>query len=224
MRFAAMIFDCDGVLVDSEALAMDVDRERLAAIGLDYERSEFVARFMGLSDAAFAAALDADRRARLGEPLPAGFMDALHAEQSQLLAERLQPIPGAAACARSLGELPKAVASSTSTDLLALKLRVTGLADLFGRHAYSADLVARAKPFPDVFLYAAERLEIAPSQCLVLEDSQNGVRAGLAAGMTVWGFTGGGHADAELGARLTGAGAARVLATFPAVTTALAQS
>ena len=90
---------------------------------------------------------------------------------------------------------PKAVASSSETHQLDYKLRKTGLWDLFAPHIYSADHVTHAKPAPDLFLHAANALGVAPSDCLVIEDSVNGVKAALAAGMRVWGFAGGGHMD-----------------------------
>lgn len=221
MRFAALLFDCDGVLVDGELLAMEIERAHLIGIGLAYTPIEFVSRFMGLPDHAFAAALDADRRARFGEPLPEGFMGRLHEAKRQALMERLRPVAGAAACLEALRTTPKAVASSSGAELLVLKLRLTGLLAPFGPHVHSADHVARGKPAPDLFLHAAAQLGVAPETCLVLEDSVNGVRAGVAAGMTVWGFTGASHADTGLAQRLLEAGAAWVADGFPAVTEAL---
>jgi beta-phosphoglucomutase-like phosphatase (HAD superfamily) len=107
--------------------------------------------------------------------------------------------------------LPKAVASSTGVAQLESKLRKTAMWELFAPHAYSADLVARAKPAPDIFLHAAAAIGVPPGRCLVLEDSVNGVRAGLAAGMRVWGFVGGGHCGAEWGETLKDAGCETVV-------------
>jgi beta-phosphoglucomutase-like phosphatase (HAD superfamily) len=107
--------------------------------------------------------------------------------------------------------LPKAVASSSGIEALDYKLKKVGLWDAFAPHVYSSEHVARAKPAPDLFLHAAERLGIAPADCLVLEDSVNGVKAGLAAGMTVWGFGGGGHMDDAVCASLAEAGAHRLV-------------
>ena len=90
-------------------------------------------------------------------------------------------------------------------------LRLTGLLEVFDPHVYSADLVARAKPHPDIFLHAAAALDAAPDRCLAIEDSVNGVLSARAAGMTVWGFAGGGHMDAAASARLVEAGAERVV-------------
>ena len=91
---------------------------------------------------------------------------------------------------------------------------MAGLLGAFDPHVYSADLVERAKPHPDIFLHAAERLEVDPARCLAIEDSVNGVRAALAAGMTVWGFAAGGHVDAQGAARLAEAGAHQVMESW----------
>ena len=110
--------------------------------------------------------------------------------------------------------LPKAVASSSTVRSLQRKLSLTGLASWFGDHVYSAEHVEHGKPAPDLFLHAAAKLGHAPGDCIVVEDSVLGVQAGVAAGMQVWGFTGGGHGDAGLGQRLANAGAVRVFDRF----------
>ena len=112
-------------------------------------------------------------------------------------------------------KLPKAIASSGSRAGLERKLKQTGLWEHFAPHVYSADHVASAKPAPDLFLHAAAALDVAPQDCLVLEDSVNGVIGAKAAGMTVWGFLGGGHAHDGLGKRLIGAGAERLVKDWP---------
>ena len=216
----AIIFDCDGVLVDSEVLALEVELGSLAEIGLDYSRSEFVARFTGRSNEAFFALLEEDSLARRGCSLPDGFQDACHAKY-RVAYERLVEVPGAR-CAVASVALPKAVASSSTREALGVKLRMTQMWDLFAPHVYSADHVEHAKPAPDLFLHAADALRIAPSACLVLEDSTNGVLAGRAAGMRVWGFSGGGHMDDALGARLLAAGAERLIRSWPEAANAFA--
>jgi HAD superfamily hydrolase (TIGR01509 family) len=216
----AVIFDCDGVLVDSEVLALEVELGSLAEIGLDYSRPEFVARFTGRSNEAFFALLEEDSLARRGCGLPEGFRDACHAKYRAAY-ERLVEVPGARAAVASV-TLPKAVASSSTHDALGEKLRKTAMWDLFAPHIYSADHVVHAKPAPDLFLHAAEALRIAPSACLVLEDSTNGVAAARAAGMRVWGFSGGGHMDDALGARLLTAGAERLIRSWPEAAGAIA--
>jgi beta-phosphoglucomutase-like phosphatase (HAD superfamily) len=207
---AAVIFDCDGVLVDSEVVAHAVEMAVLTEIGLIYDSAAFKARFMGMSDKAFNAALDEDAIERLGRPITAEIqpiMQARYLERIALVGE----VPGAGQAVGALGMRPKAVASSSGITSLTSKLKRTSLWDHFAPHVYSADHVEHAKPAPDLFLHAAEKLGIAPAGCLVLEDSVNGVRAAMAAGMDVWGFTGGGHMDEGMTARLTEAGATRIV-------------
>ncbi|WP_419914186.1 HAD family hydrolase [Hoeflea sp.] len=209
MTFSAIIFDCDGVLVDSEVIYHEVEREHLSRIGLDYEPVEYQRRFMGLNADDFLAELDRDHRARKDAPLPADFGPALRNDSIARLKTELQVIEGIEAVIAGF-EGPKAIATSSAPDTLAIKLDVTGLRRHFEPHIYHAGQVARGKPAPDLFLMAAKKLGADPGGCLVIEDSINGVKGGLAAGMTVWGFTGGGHADDGLAERLNGAGAHQV--------------
>jgi len=210
---AAVIFDCDGVLVDSEILAIEVEIALLGAAGLVYEPEEYRHRFLGLSAAAAHVLIDLDARERLGRPLSEGLADRIHHQCWEACQNRLVEVAGCGAAVAALA-LPKAVASSSGADFLREKLRLTGLLGAFDPHVYSADLVERAKPHPDIFLHAALRLDVDPARCLAIEDSVNGVRAALAAGMTVWGFSGGGHVDAQGAARLVEAGAHEVVDTW----------
>jgi HAD superfamily hydrolase (TIGR01509 family) len=220
--FDAVIFDCDGVLVDSEVLAMRGERAVLAALGLDYTPEDFVRRFMGLHDRAYFDLLRADFRTASGAAAPDDFetrvMDGRRREMAALTiidgADRA--LAGARASAGRI-----AVASSSRAQFLQAKLKRMGLYDLAAPHVYSADLVAVGKPAPDIFLYAAEKIGAAPARCLVLEDSVNGVKAGVAAGMTVWGFTGGGHCYDGHGERLSAVGAERVVSNFASFLDAL---
>ncbi|WP_136659342.1 HAD-IA family hydrolase [Nitratireductor sp. XY-223] len=206
MAFSAIIFDCDGVLVDSEVIYHEVEMEHLTRIGLEYEPVEYQRRFMGLNADDFLAELDRDHRARKDAPLPADFGTALREDSIARLRTELRIVDGIeAVIAGFVG--PKAVATSSAPDTLEIKLEVTGLKRHFEPHIYHAAQVARGKPAPDLFLMAAQKLGAEPSGCLVIEDSVNGVKGGLAAGMTVWGFAGGGHADAGLAQRLREAGA-----------------
>ena len=213
---AAILFDCDGVLVDSETIAIEAEIAALAGIGLDYAAGEFTARFMGMSDKAFYASLESDSRARLGRGLPGDFRARIDARKHALNEEKLRAVPGIENVLARL-VLPKAVASSSEARALAYKLRKTGLWDFFAPHIYCADHVAHAKPAPDLFLHAAANLAVAPRDCLVIEDSVNGIRAAHAAGMRVWGFAGGGHMDQSGVARLADAGAERIVADWLAM-------
>ncbi len=207
---AAVIFDCDGVLVDSEVLAIEVEIEMLAEQGLTYDLADFTHRFMGLNDAAFRIALDADARERIGRVLANDFHDLCRVKRWDACQERLTEVAGCALALAALS-LPRAVASSTGAGFLREKLRLTGLLVAFDPHVYSADLVARAKPHPDIFLHAAAALGAEPARCLAIEDSVNGILSAKAAGMSVWGFAGGGHMDEASSARLMEAGAERVV-------------
>jgi len=210
----AIIFDCDGVLVDSEVIAQDVETSMLGEIGLHYDRREFNVRFMGTSEAAFWESLEADGLARLGRSITGELRAPLQARIRVAFRERLTEVPGAKAAVASVRGL-KAVASSSSSRALRVKLKRVGLWNAFAPHVYSADHVTHAKPAPDLFLHSAAMLHVPASDCLVIEDSVNGVRAALAAGMRVWGFLGGGHHDEDSGPRLVDAGAERIVDDWP---------
>lgn len=207
--FKAVIFDCDGVLVDSEVLALEVELAMLREQGLEFDRHDYVTRFMGLSYEAFHQVMDEEAQRRIGRTISDQIRDELATRLRQTMIARLTEVPGATRAVASV-TLPKAVASSSTKEGLERKLRQVGLWDHFAPHVYSAEHVAHAKPAPDLFLHAAEALKIAPADCLVIEDSVNGVLAGRTAGMRVWGFLGGGHAHDGLRARLTEAGAERI--------------
>ena len=211
---SAVIFDCDGVLVDSEVLALEVELAMLAEQGLHFQRDDYVTRFMGLSYRAFHDVIDEEARKRIGRPISDVIRDELATRLRQTMIARLTEVPGAGAAVAGT-PLLKAVASSSTKEGLERKLRQVGLWQYFEPHVYSADHVTHAKPAPDLFLHAAEKLGVQPQACLVLEDSVNGVIAARAAGMRVWGFLGGGHVHDRLGARLTAAGAERLLQDWP---------
>lgn len=213
MTATAIIFDCDGVLVNSEALVIDVERRFLADLGLVYDDVEYLTRFVGTSETDFVAALQADHGERGTGRFPDDFLERVRAVCSERFTTELRAVEGVEALLASL-DRPKAVASSSTIRSLERKLALTGLADWFGGHVYSAEHVTRGKPAPDLFLHAAARLGVRPAECVVIEDSVHGVQAGVAAGMRVWGFTGGGHADAGLCERLAAAGAAEVFGSF----------
>jgi HAD superfamily hydrolase (TIGR01509 family) len=220
--FNAVIFDSDGVLVDSEVLGIDIEMELLAGYSLPYEKQEFIRRFMGLNDIDFVQALNIESRERLGTPLPDDFADRIVERKDTLYQTALKPVPGIEHLLDSLPH-PKAVASSATVWELERNLELTGLIDRFKPHVYSADLVKAGKPAPDIFLHAAAQLETPPEECLVIEDSTMGVRAGLEAGMTVWGFIGGGHASEALGERLRAAGAHEVMRSHDEIRAVLSE-
>ncbi len=207
---SAVIFDCDGVLVDSEVLIHKIELEILADLGMHYESGPFKARFMGMSDNAYYEALDLDALERLGRKIQSEARPLMKARIEKVFDEQLAEVRGAGKAVKAVRQV-KAVASSSGVKALDYKLKKLDLWDLFVPHIYSGEHVAHAKPAPDLFLYAAKKLDVAPADCLVIEDSVNGVRAGIAAGMTVWGFSGGGHMDDHMSERLRDAGAVRVV-------------
>lgn len=220
--FEAIIFDCDGVLVDSEVLAIRGERVALAGMGLEYSPEEYVRRFVGLHDGAFLQQLRADYCARLEGAPPEDFEDRIINGRRREMGA-LTAIDGAdtalVGAREKIGAI--AVASSSRAHFLEAKLKRMQLWEAAAPHVYSADLVDHGKPAPDIFLYTAQKLDVAPERCLVLEDSVNGVIAGVAAGMAVWGFLGGGHIFDGHGERLMEAGAAATVDDFDAFLQAL---
>ena len=187
-----VIFDCDGVLVDSERLSADVLLSELAAQGLQIDFDYFCAHFMGRSFPTVAA----DIRKRHAHTLPDDFEATYRA---RLLAEfqtHLVATSGVEMVLRAI-KVPFCVATSSSPKRATNSLRIAGLSDLCPR-VFTASEVANGKPAPDLFLYAARQMGATPSRCLVIEDSLPGLAAGLAAGMTVLRYTGGSHLRGRL--------------------------
>jgi beta-phosphoglucomutase-like phosphatase (HAD superfamily) len=211
--FDAVIFDADGVLLDSEVIYHVIEMEVLGGYGLTWDPHDYRSRFMGMHEKTYVAALDAEHRDRLGTPLPEDYLSVVRGLCRIACDERLESVAGAHAAVSAVSQ-PRAVASSSQAEALRHKLVKVGLAPLFDPHIYSADLVAHGKPHPDIFLHAAAALGVDPARALAIEDSVNGVTAARAAGMTVWGFTGGGHLDHRADAGLLGAGAERVVTSW----------
>jgi HAD superfamily hydrolase (TIGR01509 family) len=202
-----IIFDCDGVLVDSELLSCGCLSETLSEFGIELSPERALELFLGRS----TVAIEQHYR-ELGQILPAGFLARLKSHVLATFDGALQPIPGIDAVLSGLRQ-PFCVASSSDIDRVSLSLKAAGLAPHFGDRLYTAQMVRNGKPAPDLFLYAAEKMSSEPSRTLVIEDSVSGVRAARAAGMTVWGFIGGSHYRGRNGrATLLEAGADRVFA------------
>jgi HAD superfamily hydrolase (TIGR01509 family) len=191
MNFDLIIFDCDGVLVDSELLSARVLMAQLAELDIDLTIEQFRSEFLGRSFASAAVQL----KARTGRDLPEHFARDYFIHLNALFATDLKPMAGVERVLTSL-VVDHCVASGSIPPRLDFSLRVCGLDTHFGRRVYSAALVKNAKPAPDLFLHAAAAHGVAPSRCLVLEDSEMGVRAARAAHMTVWHFAGGAHVRA----------------------------
>jgi HAD superfamily hydrolase (TIGR01509 family) len=181
-----VIFDCDGVLVDSEPIAVRIDVEMLAEVGLTMSEEEVIERFVGRSPEVILA----ETEARLGRAVPEGWFDRGEARLRELYATELKPVPGIAEALEAIAD-PVCVASSSAPDNVRYKLELTGLYERFAGRIFSAAEVANGKPAPDLFLHAASRMGASPSECVVIEDSRYGVEAARAAGMDVFGFAGG---------------------------------
>jgi HAD superfamily hydrolase (TIGR01509 family) len=202
-----IIFDCDGVLVDSELLSCRCLSDALASHGIELGVDEALERFVGRSIGAVREHYEA-----LGQRLPDNFAAELKARVRESFAASLLPIEGVGAVLGRL-RLPTCVASSSDLDRVVFSLAMTGLSGHFAGRLYTSQMVKRGKPAPDLFLHAAAAMAVDPRRTLVIEDSVSGVRAGKAAGMTVWGFIGGGHYASRDGrAILQAAGADRVFA------------
>ena len=206
-----VIFDCDGVLVDSEVIYLEVEREWVTRAGLTHDRADYVRTFSGLPVPDWQARVSAAIEAETGAAPEPAYFDRMRAHLKTVFAERLRAVKGARTVLEALAG-PVCVASSSTTEGLHWKLRHTGLHDLFDPHIFSTDLVSRGKPAPDLFLHAACAMGVAPAGAIVVEDSANGVRAGKAAGMAVIGFTGGGHCLDGHGEMLADCGADLVVA------------
>jgi FGGY-family pentulose kinase/HAD superfamily hydrolase (TIGR01509 family) len=201
-----VVFDCDGVLVDSEVLALGVTRRALGEAGLHLSDEETRRRFLGLRLDSLISKVEAE----LGSPLPAEFSDALSRGILASFSRELKGIAGVRQAVEGL-EARVCVASSSSPERLQLALRVCGYETLFAPNIFSAAAVARGKPSPDLFLYAARSMGARAQDCLVIEDSVAGVSAARAAGMAVFGFVGGSHfLHLAQGESLTAAGAALI--------------
>lgn len=208
-----VIFDCDGVLINSEEIYVESEMEFLSNAGFQYERKAYMAAYMGLSHDDWQMKVEAAVQERNGHPLPENFFESLDSFVMQRIESELTAISGVRGAVADL-EIICCVASSSRLSNLRWKLEHTGIADLFSAGVFSAEMVGRGKPAPDLFLHAAATLAIEPEHCVVVEDSANGVTAGKAAGMTVIGFTGGGHCPADHQAILMSSGAQVVIDSF----------
>ena len=199
-----VIFDCDGVLVDSEFIAGQVLSTFLAERGLDLSPLDCQHRFMGKSLESVKEQIETEHTLAL----PDDFPEQIRARDKVKFETDLTAIDGFPDVFARL-DVPFCVASSGSMEKMQTTLGLTGLWAYVHPRIYSARLVGRSKPWPDLFLHAARDMGVTPENCLVIEDSPTGVEAGKRAGMTVWGFTGGKHCGEDHAARLRDAGAVR---------------
>ena len=205
------VFDCDGVLVDSEIIASQVDAEHLTRLGYPITAEEVTIRFAGLTARELGAIVEVE----IGHPLPSNFFEEQKAEIDRRLSAGLEAVPGIHDILDRL-EGPRCIASNSSGERLRLMLEKTRLYDLFAPHIYSAVEVGdrQPKPAPNVYLHAIKQFGVSPRETLIIEDSVFGVRAGRAAGARVVGFTGGAHSWPGHADKLTEAGAETVIRRF----------
>ena len=204
-----IIFDCDGVLVDSEPIAHGLLAQMMTDLGHPMSTAESVQKFTGRSLA--------DTLSRIEDVLGRSIPDQIGQRYRRLLLEHLRrdlkPIAGVKEAVAML-RYPRCVASSSSLERIHLSLEVTGLAALFGSNVFSATQVTHGKPAPDLYLFAATKMAVAPKDCVIIEDSSLGVTAGRAAGMKVIGFIGGAHSMGDAARNLASAGAYAIVSSM----------
>ncbi len=181
-----VIFDCDGVLIDSERIAIKVDVVALRELGWPLSEADVIARFMGRSDREGRAIIEA----HLGRTLPDGWTEEIAQQYRDAFAADLTPVDGVLEALDRI-TLPTCVASSGTHEHLRYTLSLTGLYDRFAGRIFSAEDVGAGKPAPDLFLHAASEMGANPAACVVIEDSRPGVEAARAAGMRALAFAGG---------------------------------
>jgi HAD superfamily hydrolase (TIGR01509 family) len=188
MAHDLIIFDCDGVLIDSEVISARQLIAELAGYGVAIDMAFVTRQFLGRS---YPTVLR-EVRETFGVTLPDHFEADYRARLLAAFRTDLRLMPGVQAALATLTQ-PYCLATSSSPERLATSLSLVGLTEAFANRTFTASEVPRGKPAPDLFLHAARTMGHAPTRCLVIEDSLTGIRAGLAAGMTVWRFTGGSH-------------------------------
>ncbi|KQN92458.1 haloacid dehalogenase [Sphingomonas sp. Leaf231] len=214
-RFDALLFDFDGVLIESEAMGNRHIADYLTAAGHPTTAEESMANFMGLAGKDFLAAVEA----HIGRPIPEDFHAARMIENERCLAEGIAEVAGATAFILTLPPtLRRAVVSSSRVRWIATHLDHLGLRDAFGPHLYSgAEHVANGKPAPDLYLLAAEKLGVSIERCAIIEDSPVGATGAVASGGYVIGLTAGGHCGATHGDRLRAIGVDAIAHDFTQV-------
>jgi HAD superfamily hydrolase (TIGR01509 family) len=200
-----VIFDCDGVLVDSEVISCAAHAETLTRHGYPITSDQVLERFLGVSDREARETIETE----LGRPLADDFESQMNEAALRRYTEDLRAIPYIDEAIAAI-DLPKCVASSGTPEKIRHGLGCAGLYDQLAPHIFSASQVKRGKPAPDLFLFAAGQMQAAPARCVVIEDSLAGIAAAVAAGMPVLGFHGGSHCRPGHGDRLRAAGAVAV--------------
>ncbi|MBO9621907.1 MAG: HAD family phosphatase [Sphingomonas sp.] len=212
MRFEGIIFDFDGVLLESEYAGNRQIAEYLTRIGHPTTPQESMANFMGLSGRDFHDAIEK----WIGRPIPEDFHEARAEEDRRALEDGLPAVAGAIAFIHSLPpELPRAIASSSSTRWITRHLEHLGVRDAFGDKIFSGrEHVSRGKPAPDVYLHAAQALGVDIARTVILEDSPVGVTGAVASGAHVIGLCAGSHCPPDHGERLRALGVGKIASDF----------
>ena len=194
MTYKLVIFDCDGVLVDSEAIGNRFISEALTLAGIPISAEGALSQFLGGK----LTQIKKDAEKQLGFSLPANWVDEIYKKQFSEFRKNLKSISGIEDVLDVLERIniPVCVGSNGPLNKMEVSLGVTKLKDRFLGRIFSADQVERPKPAPDLYLYCAEQMGVLPQDCLVIEDSPRGASAGVAAGMSVFGYTGGGDNSA----------------------------
>jgi HAD superfamily hydrolase (TIGR01509 family) len=213
-----VIFDCDGVLIDSELLSVRADVASFAEAGFSVTADEIRERYIGISQ----AAMEADIAGRYGRVLPTDFADRHRRWLRAIFEKELTAIPGIGKLLDLLG-CKVCVASSSSPERLHHALSLVGLYDRFAPNVFSTTMVERAKPAPDLFVYAAAQMGAQPNRCIVVEDSPAGITAACAANMIAIGFSGGSHCRSGHDVRRRECGAELVISKMGDLASAIAR-
>jgi HAD superfamily hydrolase (TIGR01509 family) len=208
-----IIFDCDGVVLDSMALHNEIESEAYAKLGIHIPPRELAKRFSGMKLADEFKILERET----GVVFPPDAEARIDARKEKVFTERLKAVPHIVETLDALKGIPRCLASGSTLHQLHHGLTITGLYNRFAPHIFSAEQVAHGKPAPDLFLFAAGQMGVAPEDGLVIEDAVAGIQGARAAGMRAFGFVGGthcdaGHSDGKQGERLMAAGAELVFA------------
>jgi HAD superfamily hydrolase (TIGR01509 family) len=212
-----VIFDCNGVLVDSEPIASAVLADAFTRAGIPVSADLVARRYHGRRPADVFASIEA----AMGKKLPPNFAASVTLETLRRFRANLRALPHVVH-ALTWVRGPKAVASSSPLDRIRAGLEVAGLLRFFEARVFSASDVPNGKPAPDLFRFAAARMQVDPASCIVIEDSVPGVAAAVTAGMTAIGFVGGNQMPGRLAGELIGAGARTVIADMRALKSAIA--
>lgn len=205
-----LIFDCDGVVIDSEFLHSEAEAICFQELGISITQAQLKERFSGVSDVDMFKRMEGD----YGIAIPADFKMRLNNVKKNLFTKKLKAIDGIHQALEQTQNIPRCIASSSNLEMLDHNLKLTNLYELFRPRIFSSQMVARGKPFPDLFLYAIEKMGQRPEDSIVIEDSIAGVQAGKAAGSQVIGFIGGSHCCDQHKNLLTEAGADQILSSM----------